>query len=420
MQKGVPGIFAFLLAVYWLVYLRGARTSRFADSTRYLDPDSGWSLLAALDRHQGAFFPVVLFQTAATPSGVFIVNSVAWLLSWTLLCAAVARRLTPRAGCAVSAALLVVATTSQVVGWHGAVLTESLAVSIAVLTIAAIVFESASARTPWSSVASFVLLLLTKPLLALALFPVVAIVIYRSVLPMPARAPLLALLAAGLVLIPTYATTEPYGEGLTFKGWYALTRAVRFSTEPALAAATTLPIRSCAPLSAGIDASVARGYELGLVPELTEALRHCPEQVRWLNRDAPGPLSLLVREPVAAVHAIVSGLEWLAKPMVYPSFLLGLGTWGEGAIHRWLTPREPGPYLGIIFVILCACSVRGRPAFGIACVPLLAGVIAVGAFAMFVDAIEQGRHASPFNVLSLTTTVLMLPSASSLRENQRV
>lgn len=417
MRKGVPGVVAFSLAVYWLVYLRGARTSQFADSTRYLDPDSGWSLVAALDRHQGAFFPVVLFQTAGTPAGVFIVNSVAWLLSWTLLCAAVARRITARAACAVSAALLVVSTTSQVVGWHGAVLTESLAVSVAVLTIAAVIFESAPGRTPWGSVASFVLLLLTKPLLALAVFPAVAVVIHRSVLSTRVRAPMLAVLAAGLVIIPAYATTQPYGDGLTFKGWYALTRAVRFSTEPTLAQQTTLPIRSCTRLAAGIDASVARGYELGLVPELTEALRHCPEQVRWLNRDAPGPLSLLAREPVAALHAIANGLEWLAKPMVYPSFLLGLGSWGEDAMHRWLTPREPGPYLGIMFVVLLACSVRGRPAFWIACVPLLAGVIAVAAFAMFVDAIEQGRHASPFNVLSLTTAVLMLPSASSLREH---
>ena len=417
MQKAVPGVFAFSLAVYWLVHLRGARTSRFADSTRYLDPDSGWSLVAAFDRHQGAFFPVALFQTAGTPDSVFIVNSAAWLLSWTLLCAAVAHRLTAPCACAVSAALLVVATTSQVVGWHGAVLTESLAVSVAVLTIAAIIFESAAARTPRASVAAFVLLLLTKPLLALAVFPGVAIVIYRSVLPMRARAPILAFLAAGLVTIPAYATTEPYGDGLTFKGWYALTRAVRFSTEPTLALSTTLPIRSCVRLSAAIDASVARGYELGLVPELTEALRHCPEQVRWLNRDAPGPLVLLLREPVATIQAIVNGLEWVAKPMVYPSFLLGLGSWGEDALHRWLTPREPGPFLGIMFVVLLACSVRGRPAFWIACVPLLAGVVAVAAFAMFVDAIEQGRHASSFNVLSLTTTVLMLPSAASLREN---
>ena len=417
MQRGVPGVFAFSLAVYWLVYLRGARTSQFADSTRYLDPDSGWSLVAALDRHQGAFFPVVLFQTAGTPAGVFIVNSVAWLLSWTLLCAAVARRVTVRAACAVGAALLVLSTTSQVVGWHGAVLTESLAVSVAVLTIAAVVFESAPACTPWGSAAAFVLLMLTKPLLALAVFPAVAIVILRSVLPTGVRALMLAVLAAGLVFIPAYATTLPYGDGLTFKGWYALTRAVRFSTEPTLALQTTLPIRSCARLSAGVDASVARGYELGLVPELTEALRDCPEQARWLNRNAPGPLSLLVREPVATLYAVANGLVWLAKPMVYPSFLLGLGSWGEGAIHRWLTPREPGPYLGIMFVVLLACSVRGRPAFWMACVPLLAGVVAVAALAMFMDAIEQGRHASSFNVLSLITAVLMLPSASSLREN---
>ncbi len=243
MQKGVPALFAFSLAFYWLTYLRGARTSQFADSTRYLDPASGWSLVAALDRHQGAFFPVALFHAAGTPAGVFIVNSVAWLLSWTLLCAAVARRLTAQAAFAVSAALLVVSTTSQVVGWHGAVLTESLAVSVAVMTIAAIVFESARARTPWGSVGSAV------------------------------------------------------------------------------------------------------------------------------NR------------------------------------------------RRLSCERFRLHYLGITFVLLVACSVRGRPAFWIACVPLLAGVIAVAAVAMFVDAIEQGRHASSFNVLSLTTAVLMLPAASSLREN---
>ena len=373
--------------------------------------------MTALDRHQGAFVPVALFQAAGTPAGVFIVNSIAWIVSWTLLCAAVAQRLTTRTACAVSAMLLVVATTSQVVGWHGAVLTESLAVSFAVAAIAAIVFESAPARAPWATVASFVLLLLTKPLLALALAPAAGVVINRSTLPMPVRAPVLAVLAAMLVAIPSYAATRPYGEGLTFTGWYALTRAVRFSTEPSLATVTTLPIRSCAALSAGIDASVARGYELGLVPELTESLRDCPEQVQWLNRDAPGSLSLLASEPVATIQALVIGLEWIGKPMVYPSFLLGLGTWGEGAVHRWLTPREPGPYLGIMFVVLLACSVRGRPAFWILCVPLFAGVIAVAAFAMFVDAIEQGRHASAFNVLSLTTAVFMLPSSASLRES---
>jgi hypothetical protein len=77
--------------------------------------------MTALDRHQGAFVPVALFHSAGTPTGVFIVNSIAWIVSWTLLCAAVAQRLTTRTACAVSAMLLVVATTSQVVGWHGAV-----------------------------------------------------------------------------------------------------------------------------------------------------------------------------------------------------------------------------------------------------------------------------------------------------------
>lgn len=415
----VPGVFGLSLAAYWLTYLQGTPPSTFADSTRYLDSAAGWSLVTAIDRHQGAFLPVALFQTSGSPQGVFAVNSFAWIVSWTLLCAAVSQRLTRRAAVATSLGLLIVATTSQVVGWHGAVLTESLTVSLAIVVIAAIIFESAPAarpRTAWGIILALVLLLLTKPLVALALAPAAMASIGSSRLTIRVRLQALAILTGMLVGIPAYAATLPYGDGLTLTGWYALTRAVRFSTEPALAAATTLPLRSCAALSAGIDKSVARGFELGLVPEVHEALGNCPEHVRWLNRDAPGPLSLLVREPGATVLALAEGLVWLSKPMVYPSFLLGLGTWGEGRVHRWLTPREPGPYLAVIIAGLMLSALRGRPAFGAICVTLFAGVIVVGAFAMFVDAIEQARHASAFNVMSLTTLMLLIPNSSAFGE----
>ena len=303
-----------------------------------------------------------------------------------------------RAAVVTSLGLLVMATTSQVVGWHGAVLTESLTVSLAIIVIAAIIFASspsARPRSAWGIIVAMIVLLLTKPLVALALAPAAIVAIVHSSLTMRVRLCVLAILSGALVGIPAYAATLPYGEGLTYTGWYALTRAVRFSTDPALAAATTLPIRSCADLSAGIDQSVARGFELGLVPEVYEALGNCPVQVRWLNRDAPGPLSLLVREPAATVQALADGLVWLAKPMVYPSFLLGMGTWGEGRVHRWLTPREPGPYLAVILTALMLSAMRGRPAFATLCMTLFAGVIVVAGFAMFVDGIEQGRHVPP-------------------------
>ena len=140
----VPGVFGLSLAVS-LTYLQGTPPSTFADSTRYLDSAAGWSLVTAIDRHQRRVPPVALFQTSGSPQGVFAVNSFAWIVSWTLLCAAVSQRLTRRAAVATSLGLLIVATTSQVVGWHGAVLTESLTVSLAIVVIAAIIFESAPA-----------------------------------------------------------------------------------------------------------------------------------------------------------------------------------------------------------------------------------------------------------------------------------
>ena len=412
----IPALFGLSLAVYWLAYLEGTPPTTFADSTRYLHEASGWSLVTEIDRHQGAFLPVALFQAMGSAQGVFAVNSIAWIVSWTLLSAAVSQRLKTGAALVTSLGLLVMATTSQVVGWHGAVLTESLTVSLAIVVVAAIVFASspsARPRSAWGIMLSMVLLLLTKPLVALALAPAAMVAIGRSSLSMQVRLCALAILCGTLIGIPTFAATLPYGEGLTYKGWYALTRAVRFSTDPALAPATTLPIRSCAALSAAVDRSVARGFDLGLVPEVYEALGNCPAQVRWLNRDAPGPLSLLVREPEAMVQALADGLVWLAKPMVYPSFLLGKGTWGEGRVHRWLTPREPGPYVAVILTAIALSAIRGRPAFATLCVTLVAGVIVVTAFAMFVDAIEQGRHASAFNVMSLTAVMLLLPSSSA-------
>jgi hypothetical protein len=415
----IPAVFGLSLAVYWLAYLQSTPPTTFADSTRYLHAESGWSLVSEIDRHQGAFLPVALFQATGSARGVFAVNSFAWIVSWTLLCAAVSQRLEARAAAVTSLGLLVMATTSQVVGWHGAVLTESLTVSLAIIVIAAIIFASAPAARPrsaWGIILTMILLLLTKPLVALALAPAAMVAIGRSSLTMRVRLCALAILSGTLVGIPAYAATLPYGEGLTYTGWYALTRAVRFSTDPALAPATTLPIRSCAALSAGIDQSVERGFGLGLIPEVYEALGKCPAQVRWLNRDAPGPLSLLVREPGPTLKALAGGLVWLAKPIVYPSFLLGMGTWGEGRVHSWLTPREPGPYLAVILAALTLSAMRGRRAFATLCVTLFAGVIAVAAFAMFVDAVEQGRHVSAFNVMSLTTVMLLLPSSSSLRE----
>ena len=202
--------------------------------------------------------------------------------------------------------------------------------------------------------------------------------------------------------------------GLTLTGLYALTRAVRFSTEPARGGNNP-----AAPALHSRRGSTSRSLRSShwLVPEVHEALGNCPEHVRWLNRDAPGPLSLLVREPGATVLALAEGLVWLSKPMVYPSFLLDLGTWGEGRVHRWLMLREPGP---------APCRDDCRPhaqRLSRPCgfrrhlrVHSFAGVIVVGAFAMFVDAIEQARHASAFNVMSLTTLMLLIPNSSAFRE----
>ncbi|HZL92184.1 MAG TPA: hypothetical protein VFB99_01025, partial [Vicinamibacterales bacterium] len=244
----IPALFGLSLAVYWLAYLQGTPPTTFADSTRYLHEASGWSLLTEIDRHQGAFLPVALFQATGSAQGVFAVNSIAWIVSWTLLSAAVSQRLETRAALVTSLGLLVMATTSQVVGWHGAVLTESLTVSLAIVVVAAIVFASspsARPRSAWGVMLSMVLLLLTKPLVALALAPAAMVAVSFSSLTMWVRLSTLAILSVTLVGIPTYGATLPYGAGLTYKGWYALTRAVRFSTDPSLAAATTLPIRSC-------------------------------------------------------------------------------------------------------------------------------------------------------------------------------
>src|SRR4029453_17330380 len=77
----VPGVFGLSLAAYWLTYLPGAPPATFVYSTRYLDSAAGWSLVTAIDRHQGAFLPVALFQTAGSPQGVFAVNSLGWIVS---------------------------------------------------------------------------------------------------------------------------------------------------------------------------------------------------------------------------------------------------------------------------------------------------------------------------------------------------
>ena len=411
---GIPVAFASALAAYWLTYLRSTRPSLFGDTVRYLDADTGWALVSRFELHQGAFLPVVLFQAAGDPRKVFLVNSLVWITAWTALSAAIARRCDVRSALIVNLALLLVATTSQVVGWLGAVLTESLTTSMAVAVVAAVIVadsQPASKIRPalWMTAAASALLFATRPFMLLALSPLVVLVTYRRGLFTSLRSVVIAAIALALVIATVIiGGARPYADGLTFNGWYALTRAVHLSTDRALSPFTTEPLLSCPPVAAAVASSVARGYGLGLVPEFGDALRACPAQVSWLNSIAPGVGELFLAAPAPTVLALAGSAASIADPAVYPSLLLGLGTWGQGTIHRLLTPWEPGPYLVVTFSVLIFTWVRGVSGLGALSAVLLAGVVSVGALAIFTDGIEQGRHASAFNVLSLLAMALSL------------
>ena len=413
LAQAIPVGFGGALAAYWLAYLRGTGPSVFGDTVRYLDVGAGWALLLRFDLHQGAFLPVLLFQAVGDLGGVFLVNSFVWIVSWTILSAAITRRCDLRSAVVVNLAILLVATTSQVVGWLGAVLTESLTTSAAVIVVAAAITDDAqptpTGRFSRMTVGASGLLFVTRPFLLLALAPLVVLVVHRRRVFRNPRGVAGVAIAAGLVMaMVLIGGRQPYADGLTFKGWYALTRAVHWSQDRALSALTSAPLLSCAPVNAAITSSVARGYGLGLVPEFGDALRACPEQVAWLNSSAPGAARLFLAAPMQTLEALATSAAWIANPAVYPSLLLGRGSWGQGAVHRLLTPWETGPYLLVLFAVLMCVCVRGPSRLAALGAVLLAGVVCVGVVAIFTDGIEQGRHASVFNVLSLVAMALAL------------
>jgi hypothetical protein len=409
----IPVGFCGALVAYWLIYVRGTGPSVFGDSVRYLDAPAGWALLPRFDLHQGAFLPVVLFQAAGDPGGVFLVNSLVWIVSWTALSAAITSRCDLRSSVVIVLAILLVATTVQVVGWLGAVLTESLTNSVAIMVVAAAITEAQSTpairRFPRMTAIASGLLFVTKPFMVLAFSPLVLLVMYRRRVLDGAPGKVGVALAVGLVVVVVLmGGRQPYADGLTFNGWYALTRAVHWSQNRALSSLTTQPLLSCAPVNAAVASSVARGYGLGLVPEFGDALGACPEQVAWLNSGAPGTGKLLLAAPMQTLEALATDAVWIANPAVYPSLLLGRGSWGQGAVHRLLTPWEPGPYLMVLLAILVFILVRGAFGLATAGAALLAGAVSVGVVAIFTDGIEQGRHASVFNVLTLVAMSLAL------------